>query len=74
MKKPLKRRPAMEADPAKVLGRRIRELRKKLDLKQEQLAAELGVGSPQIISQIEQVKRKRDGHKIIRSYSTCDQL
>jgi transcriptional regulator with XRE-family HTH domain len=51
----------MEADPAKVLGRRIRELRKKLDLKQEQLAAEL-------------VKRKRDGHKIIRSYSTCDQL
>jgi ribosome-binding protein aMBF1 (putative translation factor) len=61
MKKPLKRRPAMEADPAKVLGRRIRELRKKLDLKQEQLAAEL-------------VKRKRDGHKIIRSYSTCDQL
>jgi Zn-dependent peptidase ImmA (M78 family)/DNA-binding XRE family transcriptional regulator len=58
MKKPLKRRPAMEADPAKVLGRRIRELRKKLDLKQEQLAAELGVGSPQIISQIEQGKRE----------------
>jgi Zn-dependent peptidase ImmA (M78 family)/DNA-binding XRE family transcriptional regulator len=58
IKKPLKWRPTMVADPPRVLGSRIRELRRKLNLKQEKLATELGVGSAQIISQIETGKRE----------------
>jgi Zn-dependent peptidase ImmA (M78 family) len=38
----------MVVDPTRVLGARIRELRKKLNLKQTDLATELGVGSPQM--------------------------
>ena len=43
----------MEAQSVKQLGQRIAELRKKLNLTQTDLATHLGVGSPQIISQIE---------------------
>ena len=43
----------MEAQNLKQLGQRIAELRKKLNLSQKDLAIHLGVGSSQIISQIE---------------------
>ncbi len=43
----------MQAQSMKQLGQRIAELRKKLGLTQADLAIHLGVGSPQIISQIE---------------------
>jgi len=47
----------MAADPTKTLGQRIARFRKELDLKQKDLASQLGVGSPQIISQIERGDR-----------------
>jgi Zn-dependent peptidase ImmA (M78 family)/DNA-binding XRE family transcriptional regulator len=47
----------METDPAKGLGQRISRLRKNLNLTQKDLADQLEVGSPQIISQIERGER-----------------
>ncbi len=48
----------MEKNFAKTLGQRVLQLRKKLNLKQEELARELGVNHAQIISQIERGERE----------------
>jgi Zn-dependent peptidase ImmA (M78 family)/DNA-binding XRE family transcriptional regulator len=48
----------MEKDFAKSLGQRVLQLRKKLNLTQEELARELGVNHAQIISQIERGERE----------------
>jgi Zn-dependent peptidase ImmA (M78 family)/DNA-binding XRE family transcriptional regulator len=50
----------------KILGRRIADTRKSLKLTQTDLANEIGVSSPQIISQIEQGKRGVDAWELAK--------
>ena len=48
----------MAANPNKALGEQISRLRKNLKLTQKDLASQMGIGSPQIISQIEKGERE----------------
>ena len=48
----------MAANPNKALGEQIFRLRKNLKLTQKDLASQMGIGSPQIISQIEKGERE----------------
>lgn len=56
----------MANEPAKVLGRRITQFRKNLNLTQAELAKKLGVSSAQIISQIEKGEREVKAWELVR--------
>ena len=56
----------MTTDPTKMLGQRIAHLRKGLHLKQADLAEKVGLGSPQIVSQIEKGEREVKAWELAR--------